>query len=73
MFSFDEIMFIICASIIMTIFLILIERIIKNIKRVKELNNEIASFSEYIEEHAIITLDDNFRKNQIVANIRTIQ
>lgn len=73
MYTFDETMFIVCMIITVTIFLILIERIIRNIKRVKALNNIISEFDEYIEEHAIVVLDENFRNNQIVANIRTIQ
>ena len=52
MYSFDEIMCIICLSITTAIFLILIERITKNIKRIKELKNAIAEYDEYIAEHA---------------------
>lgn len=73
MFSFNEIMSIICLSITVTLFLLTVERIIKNVRRVKELNNIISEFDEYIEEHAIIVLDDTFKNNEIIANIRTIQ
>ncbi len=72
MFAFDELMCIICLSITATLLLLLIEKIVKNTKRIKELNNEIANFNEYIEEHAI-TVFDTFRNNEIIANIRTIQ
>lgn len=73
MYTFDEIMFIVCTSIIIALFLILIERIKKNVKRIKALNGEISAFNEYIEEHAIVVVDNTFQKNRIVANIRTIQ
>ena len=73
MFSFDEIMFIVCISITVALFLILIERIAKNVRRIKELNNIISEFDEYIEEHAIVVLDDTFRNNEIIAKVHTIQ
>lgn len=72
MFTFDELMCIICLSITTALLLLLIEKIVKNTKRIKELNNEIVNFNEYIEEHAI-TVFDTIENNRIVANIRTIQ
>ena len=73
MYTFNEIMSIICLSITVTLFLLTVERIIKNVRRIKELNNIISEFDEYIEEHAIIVLDDTFKNNEIIAKVHTIQ
>ena len=73
MHTFNEIMSIICLSITVTLFLLTVERIIKNVRRIKELNNIISEFDEYIEEHAIVVLDDTFRNNEIIAKVHTIQ